>query len=131
MLVNKLGVDVLLLMLCRLSFCKSFQSDDYVNYDLNNSASDFLIWFHRNRFQTLNLCWSLKYNFFMLYIKLIIKLDKRQIEANSDCPEHNGTDINRPVCVQVGILIAFQKLQRWYVGRVNMTQFPCFLYTQG
>ena len=36
---------------------------------------------------------------------------KRQIEANSDCPEHNGIDINRPVCVQVGILIAFQKLQ--------------------
>ena len=67
----------------------------------------------------------------MLYIKLIIKLDKRQIEANSDCPEHNGTGINRPVCVQVGILIAFQKLQRWYVGGVNMTQFPCYLYTQG
>ena len=62
MLVNKLGVDVLLLMLCRLRFCKSFQSDNYVYYDLNNSA--------------LNLCWSLKYNFFMLYIKLIIKLDK-------------------------------------------------------
>ena len=30
------------------------------------------------------------------------------MEANSDCPEHNGTDINRPVCVQVGILITFQ-----------------------
>ena len=54
----------------------------------------------------------------MLYINLIIKLDKRQIQANSDCPEHNGTDINHPVCVQVGILIAFQKLQRWYVGGV-------------
>ena len=67
----------------------------------------------------------------MLYIKLIIKLDKRQIEANSDCPEHNGTDINRPVCVQVGILIASQKLQRLYVGGVNMTQFSCYLYTQG
>ena len=48
---------------------------------------------------------------------------------NSDCPEHNETDINRPVCVQVGILIAFQKLQRWYVGEVNMTQFSCYLYT--
>ena len=50
----------------------------------------------------------------MLYIKLIIKFDKKnnnkQIEANSDCPEHNGTDINRPVRTQVGILIAFQKL---------------------
>ena len=67
----------------------------------------------------------------MLYIKLIIKLDKRQTEANSDCPEHNGTDINRPACVQVGILIAFLKLQRWYVGGVNMTQFSCYLYTQG
>ena len=42
MLVNKLGVDVLLL-LCRLRFCKSFQSDNYVYYDLNNSALDFLI----------------------------------------------------------------------------------------
>ena len=41
MLVNKLGVDVLLL-LCRLHFCKSFQSDTYVYYDLNNSALDFL-----------------------------------------------------------------------------------------
>ena len=43
MLVNKLGVDVLLLMLCRLRFCKSFQSDNYVYYDLNNGALDFLI----------------------------------------------------------------------------------------
>ena len=42
MLVNKLGVDVLLLMLCRLRFCKSFQLDNYVYYDLNNSALDFL-----------------------------------------------------------------------------------------
>ena len=32
---------------------------------------------------------------------------------------------------KVGILIAFQKLQRWYVGGVNMTQFSCYLYTQG
>ena len=43
MLVNKLGVDVLLVMLCRLCSCKSFQSDNYVHHDLNNSASDFLI----------------------------------------------------------------------------------------
>ena len=42
MLVNKLGVDVLLLMSCRLRFCKSFQSDNYVYCDLNNSALDFL-----------------------------------------------------------------------------------------
>ena len=40
MLVNKLGADVLLLMLC---FCTSFQSDNYVYYGLNSSASDFLI----------------------------------------------------------------------------------------
>ena len=45
------------------------------------------------------------------------------MEVDSDCPEHNGADINRPVCVQVGILIAFQKLQRWYVAGVNVTQF--------
>ena len=74
MLVNKLGVHVLLLMLCRFRFCKSFQSDNYVYYDLNNSSSDFLIYFCRNRFQTLNLCW---YNFVILYIMLIIKLDKK------------------------------------------------------
>ena len=44
MLASKLGVDVLLLMLCRLRFCKSFfQSDNYVYYDLNSSALDFLI----------------------------------------------------------------------------------------
>ena len=36
MLVNKLGVNVLLLMLCRLCFSKSFQSDNYVYYDVNN-----------------------------------------------------------------------------------------------
>ena len=38
--------------------------------------------------------------------------------------------MNRPVCIQVGILIAFQKLQRWYVGRQKMTQFSYYLYTQ-
>ena len=43
MLVYKLGVNVLLLMLCRIRFCKSFQSDNYICYDLNNSALDFLI----------------------------------------------------------------------------------------
>ena len=53
----------------------------------------------------------------MLYIKLIIKLDKRRTEANLDCPEHNETDINRPVCVQVDILIAFQKLPAKMVCR--------------
>ena len=43
MLVIKLGLDVLLLMLRRLRFCKSFQSGNYVYYDFNNSALDFLI----------------------------------------------------------------------------------------
>ena len=43
MLVNRLGVDVLLLMLCTLRSFKSFHSDSYVYYDLNNSALDFLI----------------------------------------------------------------------------------------
>ena len=62
----------------------------------------------------------------MLVVKvqfLYVIHQKRQIEANSDCPEHNGTDINCTVCIQVDILIVFQKLQRWYVGGVNMTQF--------
>ena len=36
-------VDVLLLMLGKLRFCKSFQSGNYVYYDLTNSALDFLI----------------------------------------------------------------------------------------
>ena len=35
---------------------------------------------------------------------------KRQIEASSDCQEHNGTDINLPVCVQVLILMRFPYL---------------------
>ena len=42
MLVNKLGVDALLLMLCRLRFCKSSPSDNYVYYGLNYCALDFL-----------------------------------------------------------------------------------------
>ena len=41
MLVRKLGVDVLLSMLCRLCFGKSFQSDNHVYCDLNNSTLDF------------------------------------------------------------------------------------------
>ena len=35
-----------------------------------------------------------------------------QKQANSDCPEHNGTDINCPVCVQVGILICLPKVAK-------------------
>ena len=47
MLANKLGVNVLLLMLCRLRFCKSF---DHVYNDLNNRTLDFSTYFYRNRF---------------------------------------------------------------------------------
>ena len=36
--------------LCKLYFCKSFQSDNYVYYGLNNCALDFVIEFYRNRF---------------------------------------------------------------------------------
>ena len=59
MLVNKLCVNALLLMLCRLRFSKSFQSDNRIYCDLNNSTLNILIKFYRNRFQTLKLCWSL------------------------------------------------------------------------
>ena len=43
MFVNKLGVDIFLLMLCRLRFSESIQSNNYVYYDMNNSALDFRI----------------------------------------------------------------------------------------
>ena len=69
MLVNKLGVDVLQLMLCRFRFCKSFQSDNFVYYDLNNSALDFLILFYRNRLN-FELVLVVKHNFFMAKVKL-------------------------------------------------------------
>ena len=42
MVVNKLGVNALLPMLCRLRFSKSFTSDNHVCCDLNNSTLDFL-----------------------------------------------------------------------------------------
>ena len=41
MVGKKLGVNALLLMLCRLRFGKSFQSDNHVYFDLNNSTLDF------------------------------------------------------------------------------------------
>ena len=43
---KKLGVNALLPMLCRLRFSKSFQSDNHVYCDLNNSALDFFIQFY-------------------------------------------------------------------------------------
>ena len=42
MLVKKLGINFLLPMLCRLSFSESFQSDNHVYCDFNNSNLDFL-----------------------------------------------------------------------------------------
>ena len=43
MLVKKLGINDLLPVLCRLRFSKSFQSDNYVYFDLNNGTLDFFI----------------------------------------------------------------------------------------
>ena len=43
MLVKKLGVNVLLPMLCRLRFSKSFQSDNHVYCGLNYSTLDFFL----------------------------------------------------------------------------------------
>ena len=58
----------------------------------------------------------------------------RQIQANSDCQGHNGIDINRPVCVQVCILITFQKLHIWYEagsrGSKQDTVFLLSVYTR-
>ena len=43
-MVNKLGVNAVLLMFkCRLRFSKSFQSDNNVYYDLNNSTLDLVL----------------------------------------------------------------------------------------
>ena len=42
MLVKELGASALLPMLCRLRFSKSFQSDNQVYSDLNNSTLHFL-----------------------------------------------------------------------------------------
>ena len=43
MLVQKLGVNALMSMLCRLHFSKSFQSDNHVYCDLNSSTLDFYL----------------------------------------------------------------------------------------
>ena len=40
-MLKKLGVSALLPMLCRLRFNRSFQSDNHVYCDLNNSTLDF------------------------------------------------------------------------------------------
>ena len=46
MFLKKLGANALLPMLCRLRFSKSFQSDNYVYYDLNNNTLCFFILFY-------------------------------------------------------------------------------------
>ena len=95
MLVNKLCVDVLLLKSCRLHSHKSFQSNYYVYYDLNNSALDFFIQFYRNCFLNSKLVLVVKVQTFYVNTSCsILNWTKSQIEANSDCPEHNGRDIN-------------------------------------
>ena len=68
----------------------------------------------------------------MLYIKLIIKLDiKRQVQANSDCPEPNETDINRPVCAQVGIIICLPKVTKMACrGSKHDADFLLHVYTR-
>ena len=43
MLANKLGVNALLPMLCRFRFSKSFQSDNYIYFVLNNGSLDYFI----------------------------------------------------------------------------------------
>ena len=43
MLIKKLGVNALLPTLYRLRFSKSFQSDNHVHYDLNNSTLDLYL----------------------------------------------------------------------------------------
>ena len=60
----------------------------------------------------------------MLYIKLIIKLDKTD---NSDYQGHNGTDINCLVCVQVCILITFQKLHKQHKAGCRGSKQDSFL----
>ena len=50
MMVNTLCFNTLLLMLCKLRFSKSFQSDNRVYCDLNNSTLNILIKFYRNHF---------------------------------------------------------------------------------
>ena len=43
MLVNILGVNDLLPMLCRLCLSKSFRADNHVYCDFNNNTLDFFI----------------------------------------------------------------------------------------
>ena len=136
MLVKKLGVNALLLMLCKLHFSKSFQSDNHVYCDLNKSTLDFFIWFYRTRLLNSEIVLVLVVQ--LLYV--IHQIDyltgqNRQIQANSDCQGHNGTDINCLACVQVCILITcLKKLNERYEADNRESKQDtvfCYLYTQG
>ena len=41
--LKNVGVNALLPMSCRLCFSKTFQSDNHVYFNVNNSISDFFI----------------------------------------------------------------------------------------
>ena len=43
---------------------------------------------------------------------LVVKVQFLYVIHKFDYPEHNGTDINRPVCVQVGLLICLPKVAK-------------------
>ena len=53
------------------------------------------------------------------------------MEANSNCPQHNGTDINRPICVQVGILTCLPKVAKMVCqGSKHDAVFLLSVYTR-
>ena len=79
MLVKKTECQCFAADVMQTSFHQLFPADNHVYCDLNNSYTSISL-----------LNWA-----------------KRQVQANSDCQRHNGTDINHPVCVQVCILITF------------------------
>ena len=114
--------------LCRLRYSKS---DNHVYCGLNNST--FYLILSKSFLNSEIVLVQLLYD-------VIHQVDyqigqNRQIQANSDCQGHNGTDINCPVCVQVFILITFKIcIIIWYEagsrGSKQDTVF-CYLYTQG
>ena len=72
----------------------------------------------------------------MLYIKLIIKLDKTDKYTLILIVIEVMKDINRPVCVQIWhfLKLPFKSSingRKLAVGGVNKTQFSCYLYTRG
>ena len=87
----------------------------------------FKLWTCAGRQSTISLCYASSW---------LLNWTKRQIEANSDCPEHNGMDINRPVCVQVGCLSKVAKMvcrgslhtQGKHKLRKRLKRMPLFSY---